>query len=74
MTIPEMRFELHQGTVLKDGSIEWQLYDRYETFVIALMEADARPGIWRVIETKCVWHNVGKDVEAHRRALGMSGK
>ena len=52
-------FELQQGhTSPRDGSVNWQCYEVYDSLAEAKKEAKrSKKGLWRIVESKCVWTN-----------------
>ena len=51
-------FDLQQGIVSpRDGSVNWQTYDYFETLAEAKREARKTRGLWRIVENKVVWQS-----------------
>jgi hypothetical protein len=54
----EKTFALEQGiTSPRDGSVNWQTYEVYETLAGAKREARKNKGLWRIIEARVVWQS-----------------
>lgn len=49
-------YALEQGIVSpRDGTVNWQTYESYETLADAKKEARKSKGLWRIVKSEVVW-------------------